>query len=110
MGNYSLAYVTGCIRREDTPEGQRLYLDPVSPLEQVQRPAMTVGDLKISELNKHISQHGFQTQFAPGGVLVVNEKFVIKRGPNGLSVYGGIHPDYYKLKSLITKFQALLAN
>lgn len=71
---------------------------------------MTVGDLKLSELNKHISQQGFETQFAPGGVLVVNNKFVIKKSKEGITVHGSVHPDYYKLRELIYNFQALLAN
>jgi cleavage and polyadenylation specificity factor subunit 2 len=110
LNEYSLAYVSGIIRSEDTPEGPRLYLDPVPPNELKQRKPMTVGDLKLSELNKHISQQGFETQFAPGGVLVVNNKFVIKKSDEGITINGSVHPDYYKLRELIYNFQALLAN
>lgn len=86
-----------------------MFLDPVPPTSQKQKPTVPVGDVKLSQLNKHLMKQGFNTQFAKGGILVVNELFAVSKGPQGLIVQGRAHPDYYKLRKIIYTFQAMIS-
>jgi cleavage and polyadenylation specificity factor subunit 2 len=106
LQDYSLSYVSGVVRSEETPQGQRWYLDPV---ERKQKPTVVVGDIKLSQLNKHLINQGFSTQFAKGGILVVNEKFVVQKGDEGILVRGCLHPEYYALREVVYSFQAMIS-
>lgn len=110
MNEYNLAYVSGVIRSEENAEGTvQLFLDPLPTVQQKQRKAVAVGDVKLSELKKHLTQQGFTAQFAAGGVLVINDRFVIQKNAQGnIIVDGRVHPEYYKLRKVVYAFQALL--
>ncbi|KAI8893571.1 beta-lactamase-like protein [Globomyces pollinis-pini] len=109
LNDYSLSYITGQIRTEETPNGTRLFLDPISSAQQKSRTPVSIGDIKLSELKRHLTSAGYNAQFAAGGILVVNNSFVIKKNPEGnITVEGKVHEDYYKLREYIYGFQAML--
>lgn len=68
-----------------------------------------IGDVRLSELKRVLAMNGFSCQFARGGVLVVDDAFVVRRGEGGLCVFGRVCEEYYKLRGLMYEFQALVA-
>lgn len=104
-----MAYVSGIIKTQDTPNGPQLFLEPLPEMEKKQRKSVPVGDIKLSELKRHLIQQGFTAQFAAGGILVVNGAYVIqKNAQGGVTVDGRVHEDYYKLREVVYGFTALL--
>lgn len=110
MNDYNLAYVAGKIKTQEGPNGPQLFLEALDENEKKQRKSVTVGDISLRELKKHLTQQGFTAQFAKGGILVVNGAYVIqKNAQGGLSMNGRIHQDYYKLRSIVYNLNAMLA-
>ncbi len=98
------------IKSQETPNGPQLFLEAVPDMEKKLRKSVTVGEIKLSELKRHLTQQGFTTQFAQGGILVVNGMFVIQKNAQGkLTLEGRVHEDYYKLRSIVYNFNAMLA-
>ncbi|KAJ3304049.1 cleavage and polyadenylation specificity factor subunit 2 [Kappamyces sp. JEL0829] len=109
LNEYNLAYISGIIKTQETPQGQQLILEPLPPTLQKQRKAVSVGDVKFSELKRHLAQQGFKAQFAAGGILVVNDRYVIQKNVQGaITIQGRVQEDYYRLREVIYGFQAML--
>ncbi|KAJ1339599.1 hypothetical protein BSLG_005778 [Batrachochytrium salamandrivorans] len=103
MDEYSLSYITGVIKLQDSVTGGTRAMLEVVPVETqlTRQHVMVVGEAKLSQVRKVLDSQGFRTAFA-SGVLVVNEgKALIKRsGTDGsLALEGSISRDYYKIRN-----------
>ena len=94
------------IRKEEA--SSTLYLDPIPPQKQIQHRPITVGDMKLSKLNKHLLSQGYKTQFVKGGILVINDLFIVQREQGSLVMQGSVHPDYYKGRDVVYSLHATL--
>ncbi|EGF79032.1 hypothetical protein BATDEDRAFT_12823 [Batrachochytrium dendrobatidis JAM81] len=112
MDEYSLSYITGVIKLQDSVTGGTRAMLEVVPVETqlTRQHVMVVGEAKLSQVRKVLDSQGFRTAFA-SGVLVVNEgKALIKRsGTDGsLALEGSISRDYYKIRELLYSTLAIL--
>ena len=95
------------IRTEES--GSRPLLDVLPLHEQKSRMPLLVGEVKLSELRKVLIQEGFNATFAKGGVLVVNNRIVIRKDEDGsLVLNGSLCSDYYKIRSFVYQQQAII--
>ena len=106
LKDYSLSYVYGVLRKDENTA--QMYLDPIPPTKQLQHVEVNIGDLKLSKLNNQLVSKGYKTQFVKGGILVINDLFIVQREQGSLVIQGSVHPDYYKVRDIVYSLQATL--
>lgn len=124
IDSYELAYVDGMTRSvSDGPSDTKrlklhssgktntlpLLLDLLPEnMRKINKPKI-MGELKLSGFCRKLQESGIPAEFTPGGALIVNHKYLVKKTNSGnLSFSGPLEPDYYALRDFIYSQYAFL--
>lgn len=107
---YTVAHVVGRLVREviysaeNRQHRQKLLLKPLKNINKIHpKASLAIGDVKLAELKRKLTQQNHIAEFKGEGTLVVDGKVAIRKISDGETVVDGTPSDlFYKVKSLVT--------
>lgn len=108
VNDYELAFLGGRVMYEEDSDVPVLDILPAAEKWKGHDP-ITVGDTKLTELKRILTNIGIHADFDRGALIVgLSREIRVQRTEKGLMLEGPFTPDFYKIRKYIYRLNAIL--
>jgi len=100
--NYDMAYIEGVYKIENAETADSFPSIHPNPSPKG-HPTMLVGDVKLNQFYKMLTEKNFRAEFQQGGVLVCNDEVMLRRDKKTgeIQLHGTLSATYFQVRELL---------